>query len=194
VTDSRRPDETAAWQALAAHYRPMWSRYVQRLVRRPLMIPSRSISAPSIGGTSTSTYQHLVLSIAADEASPDASAFSSNFDYALAHPQEKVLSPDENAGYQLFRGKGLCNMCHLDGTQNTAAVKYTSCLRKREDLNNDLPAFNSDTSWTLPMPGRFVIGQDRVIRYAEINPDYTHRPEPADMLSTLRSIRVTRGA
>jgi hypothetical protein len=145
-------------------------------------------------GTSTSTYQHLVLSIAADEASPDASAFSSNFDYALAHPQEKVLSPDENAGYQLFRGKGLCNMCHLDGTQNTAAVKYTSCLRKREDLNNDLPAFNSDTSWTLPMPGRFVIGQDRVIRYAEINPDYTHRPEPADMLSTLRSIRVTRGA
>lgn len=54
-------------------------------------------------------------------------------------------------------------------------------------LKNDLPAFNGDTSWTLPMPGRFVIGQDRVIRYAEVNPDYTHRPEPADMLPALRS-------
>ena len=54
-------------------------------------------------------------------------------------------------------------------------------------LKNDLPAFNGDASWTLPMPGRFVIGQDRVIRYAEVNPDYTHRPEPADMLPALRS-------
>jgi peroxiredoxin len=55
-------------------------------------------------------------------------------------------------------------------------------------LKNDLPAFNGDASWTLPMPARFVIGQDRVIRYAEVNPDYTHRPEPADMLPGLRSL------
>jgi peroxiredoxin len=54
-------------------------------------------------------------------------------------------------------------------------------------LKNDLPAFNGDTSWTLPMPGRFVIGQDRIIRYAEVNPDYTRRPEPSDMLPVLRS-------
>jgi peroxiredoxin len=58
-------------------------------------------------------------------------------------------------------------------------------------LKIDLPVFNGDASWTLPMPGRFVIGQDRVIRYAEVNPDYSHRPEPADMLPALRSIRVT---
>jgi peroxiredoxin len=57
-----------------------------------------------------------------------------------------------------------------------------------KSLKNDLPAFNGDTSWTLPMPGRFVIGQDRVIRYAEVNPDYTQRPEPADMLPVLRRL------
>jgi len=56
-----------------------------------------------------------------------------------------------------------------------------------KDRKNDLPAFNGDTSWTLPMPGRFVIGQDGIIRYAEVNPDYTHRPEPADMLAVLRT-------
>jgi peroxiredoxin len=50
---------------------------------------------------------------------------------------------------------------------------------------NDLPAFNGDTSWTLPMPSRFVVGQDWVIRYAEVNPDYTIRPEPTDMLPAL---------
>ncbi|PPQ36999.1 peroxiredoxin-like family protein [Rhodopila globiformis] len=54
-----------------------------------------------------------------------------------------------------------------------------------QSLRNDLPAFNGDASWTLPMPARFVIGQDSVIRYAEVNPDYTRRPEPEDMLPAL---------
>jgi peroxiredoxin len=56
-----------------------------------------------------------------------------------------------------------------------------------KSLKNELPVFNGDTSWTLPMPGRFVIGQDGIIRYAEVNPDYTHRPEPSDMLPVLRT-------
>ncbi len=55
-----------------------------------------------------------------------------------------------------------------------------------QTLKNDLPAFNGDPSWTLPMPGRYVIGQDGTILYAEVNPDYTRRPEPEDMLPALR--------
>ncbi|WP_267389228.1 peroxiredoxin-like family protein [Sphingomonas sp. GC_Shp_3] len=53
-------------------------------------------------------------------------------------------------------------------------------------LKNDLPAFNGDPSWTLPMPGRFVIAQDGTILYGEVNPDYTRRPEPEGMLPALR--------
>ena len=55
-----------------------------------------------------------------------------------------------------------------------------------KQLKNDLPAFNGDPSWTLPMPARYVIGQDGTVLYSEVNPDYTHRPEPADMLPALR--------
>ena len=55
-------------------------------------------------------------------------------------------------------------------------------------LKNDLPAFNGEPSWTLPMPGRFVIAQDGTVHYAEVNPDYTKRPEPADMLPALRRV------
>ncbi|ALG74676.1 alkyl hydroperoxide reductase [Azospirillum thiophilum] len=57
-------------------------------------------------------------------------------------------------------------------------------------LKNDLPAFNGDPSWSLPMPARFVIGQDGAILYAEVNPDYTRRPEPEDMLPALRGARA----
>jgi peroxiredoxin len=55
-----------------------------------------------------------------------------------------------------------------------------------KQLKNDLPAFNDDPSWTLPMPARYVIGQDGVILYSEVNPDYTHRPEPDDMIPVLQ--------
>ena len=59
-----------------------------------------------------------------------------------------------------------------------------------KNLKNDLPAFNGDPSWTLPMPARYVVGQDGTILYAEVNPDYTHRPEPEDMLLALKSQKV----
>lgn len=52
-------------------------------------------------------------------------------------------------------------------------------------LKNDLPGFNGDASWTLPMPARFVIASDGTIVYAEVNPDYTHRPEPEEMIPAL---------
>lgn len=52
-------------------------------------------------------------------------------------------------------------------------------------LNTDLPTFNADPSWTLPMPARYVIGTDGVIAYADINPDYTRRPDPSELLPVL---------
>jgi len=55
-----------------------------------------------------------------------------------------------------------------------------------KQLKNDLPTFNDDPSWTLPMPARYVIGQDGIILYSEVNPDYTHRPDPQDMIPVLQ--------
>ena len=57
-----------------------------------------------------------------------------------------------------------------------------------KSLKNELPAFNGDPSWTLPMPGRFVVSPDRTIVYAEVNPDYTVRPEPDAMLQALNKL------
>jgi peroxiredoxin len=53
----------------------------------------------------------------------------------------------------------------------------------------DIAAYNGDASWTLPMPGRFVIDRRGIIRYAESDPDYTTRPEPEDTLAALRALR-----
>jgi len=53
-------------------------------------------------------------------------------------------------------------------------------------FGNNLPLINDDDAWTLPMPARFIIGQDGVILYAEVNPDYTRRPDPSELLPALR--------
>ncbi len=56
----------------------------------------------------------------------------------------------------------------------------------------DLPKFNGDDSWTLPIPARFVVDRSGVIRAAQSDPDYTTRPEPAETLEALR--RLSEGA
>ena len=63
-----------------------------------------------------------------------------------------------------------------------------------KQLKNDLPAFNGDDSWTLPMPARYVIARDGTIVYAEVNPDYTQRPEPSDMIPALRTAKLAAAA
>ena len=40
----------------------------------------------------------------------------------------------------------------------------------------------------LPMPARFAIDRDGVIRWAEADPDYTTRPEPEDTVAALRAL------
>jgi peroxiredoxin len=63
-----------------------------------------------------------------------------------------------------------------------------------KQLGADLVAFNGEDSWTLPMPARYVIGQDGIIAYAEINPDYTRRPEPSDVFPILDRLKRSSAA
>jgi peroxiredoxin len=56
----------------------------------------------------------------------------------------------------------------------------------------DLVKFNGDASWTLPIPARFLIDPQGIIRMAESDPDYTTRPEPEDTLEALRALSRQR--
>jgi peroxiredoxin len=63
-----------------------------------------------------------------------------------------------------------------------------------KNFKNDLPLVNDDPSWVLPMPARYVIGTDGIIAYAEINPDYTQRPDPSELLPVLDRMRASKAA
>jgi peroxiredoxin len=80
----------------------------------------------------------------------------------------------------------------LSDPGNQIAEKYGIKFQMPDDLIKVYRQFglkvdehNGDDSWALPMPARLIIGTDGVIRYAEINSDYTERPEPENTLSAL---------
>jgi cytochrome c peroxidase len=60
-------------------------------------------------------YDHWAQALDAYEQSVQVSAFSSKFDASLAPTPTYTLTAQEQAGYNLFRGKANCNSCHLDG-------------------------------------------------------------------------------
>jgi peroxiredoxin len=61
-------------------------------------------------------------------------------------------------------------------------------------FGNNLHIVNDDPAWVLPMPARYLIGTDGIIAYSEVNPDYTHRPDPSEMLPVLDRLSVGRAA
>jgi cytochrome c peroxidase len=91
-------------------------------------------------------YNHWGQSIDAYEQSVQVSAFSSKFDAFLKGTY--TLTPTEQAGYDLFRGKANCNSCHLDGrgtalksgqTDTSMAAQTTPLFTCFGSANEGLP-------------------------------------------------------
>jgi peroxiredoxin len=49
----------------------------------------------------------------------------------------------------------------------------------------NLPFVNGDETWELPVPATYILDRDGSVIYASVNPDYTERPEPSEILQRL---------
>jgi peroxiredoxin len=52
----------------------------------------------------------------------------------------------------------------------------------------DLAVHNGEPSWTLPMPGRFVVDRSGIVRAADVDPDYERRPEPQKTVDDVKAL------
>ena len=89
----------------------------------------------------------------------------------------------------------------LSDHANAVAQAFGLRFRLPDDLialyksfGNDLMVGNGEDSWTLPMPARYVVGTDGIIAYSEVNPDYTRRPDPSELLPVLRRLGAAAAA
>jgi peroxiredoxin len=60
-------------------------------------------------------------------------------------------------------------------------------------FGNKLDEFHGENAFRLPMPARYVVDQQSVIRTANVSPDYTRRPEPGETVSALEELTKAGG-
>ena len=52
------------------------------------------------------------------------------------------------------------------------------------------PDRNPDTGWRLPIPATYIIGRDGRVAFRHLDPDYTRRIEPSELLAALRMLAM----
>src|SRR5882724_7503576 len=60
-------------------------------------------------------------------------------------------------------------------------------MQKMMEGRQDLPTFQGNSSWMLPIPATFVVGRDGTIKARFMDPDYRKPMAIADVLTALRS-------
>jgi cytochrome c peroxidase len=103
---------------------------------------------------SNKAYGQIGLSIAVYEDSPEVNAFSSKHD--LTFDGKLKLDKEEQRGYALFRGKGMCHRCHISNGKQALFTDFTF-----DNLgipkNPENPAYIVDPDFVDPGLGGFLM-------------------------------------
>ena len=57
-----------------------------------------------------------------------------------------------------------------------------------KSFGSNLDRFHDELEYRLPVPARYVIDKQGIIRAADVNADYTIRPEPSETVEILRTL------
>ena len=106
-----------------------------------------------------------------------------------------AISPEAQRGCQETAWRDLLDFPVLSDRANRVADSYGLVYevppRIREMLlkfGHDIPRINGTNDWRLPLGGTFVVGQDRRVRLAHVDPATYRRLEPCRVLPTLRQV------
>lgn len=112
-----------------------------------------------------------------------------------------AISPQTQANGRKSRRDNTLSFPILSDAGSKVAEAFSIKFALNDDLielykafGNDLPRINDDPAWVLPMPARYVIDRQGRIVYADINPDYTRRPDPSELLPVLDTLRARSAA
>ena len=98
--------------------------------------------------------------------------------------RSRSLIENRRFGFEILRDSG-----------NEVGASFGLRFTLPEDLKQlylqfgiNLGEGNGEDSWTLNLPGRYIIDQGGIVRYARTDPDYTRRPEPEETLEALMKL------
>lgn len=106
-----------------------------------------------------------------------------------------VISPQLEKYSKLMVKKHHLTFPLLRDEDNQLASQFGLTFKLPDDLAGlysqfgiDLFRFNGSAQPILHMPARFVLDQKGKVVSAEANPDYTHRPEPSEIVEVLKKM------
>lgn len=107
-----------------------------------------------------------------------------------------AISPQTPDNTMTTREKDQLTFEVLSDTGNTVAKQFGIVYRmsdalqaQYEKMKLDLSAYNGNASYELPLPATFIIAPDGKIAYAFVNPDYSRRMDPKDIITVLESLK-----
>ncbi|PFA15708.1 peroxiredoxin-like family protein [Bacillus cereus] len=77
-----------------------------------------------------------------------------------------------------------------DKVSETYGLKFTVPDYMREyyiKFGANLPLYNGNDSWALPIPATYLINKAGEITFTHVNPDYTNRIDPQDILQIIKN-------
>jgi peroxiredoxin len=120
---------------------------------------------------------------------------------ALAHTQEKIASeggqivaimPDRQQFVSELKSAAKVPFPILTDMDNGYALSLNLAIWLGAEMQKmlaglrDLPSFQGNNSWILPIPATFVIAEDGLIRARFVDPDYRKRMSVDDLLAALK--------
>jgi peroxiredoxin len=124
------------------------------------------------------SYQQMLPQLQAEGATLVAiSPQTPDHSLSLAEKQELTFAALSDVGNQVARKYGL--VYTLD-----EALREVHAQR-----GADLPAYNGDQSWELPISATFLVDQSGIVRQAFVDPDFTQRPDLSLIIARLKELR-----
>jgi len=122
---------------------------------------------------------------------------------AFAEAQERIASggahfatimPERQSFAARFKTEGQVRYPVLTDIDNGYALSLNLAIWVGDEMqkilqhgDRQLPEYQGNNSWVLPIPATFVVAQDGIITARFIDPDYRKRMAIEDLLSALRS-------
>jgi peroxiredoxin len=99
--------------------------------------------------------------------------------------QSRRFKRENKLGFPILSDEG-------GGVTQSFGLRWTlpdGMAETHQRLGVDLAQYQGQTVASLPIPARYVIAQDGIVAYADVDPDYTRRPDPSDLLIPLRALK-----
>src|SRR5262249_51742668 len=114
-------------------------------------------------------------------------------DIAAEGAQVVAVMPDRQQFAAEFRTELQAPFPVLTDLDNGYALSLNLAIWVGEEMERfiaaagwDVPKFQGNNSWILPIPATFIVGQDGYIKARFVDPDYRKRMEIEDVLAALR--------